>query len=65
MFNHMLDKNKLVTSFEKYNLTEGDVIFIRELIAGEVLKATTCTSEVWFRILCEKGGGGVAGLMWK
>ena len=61
----MLDKNKLFTSFEKYNLTERDVTFIKELIAGRVLEATTCTSEVWFRILCEKGGCGVAGLMWK
>ena len=61
----MLDKNKLITSFVKYNLTERDVTFIKELIAGRVLEATTCTSEVWFRILCEKGGVGVAGLMWK
>ena len=61
----MLDKNKLVTSFKKYNLTESDVTFIKELIAGRELEATTCTSEVWFRILCEKAGWGVAGLMWK
>ena len=54
----MLHKNKLFTSFEKYNLTERDVTFIKELIAGGVLEATTCTSEVWFRILCEKGGVG-------
>ena len=46
MFDHMLDKNKLFTSFEKYNLTERDVTFIKELIAGRVLEATTCTSEV-------------------
>ena len=62
----MLDKNKLLTSFEKYNLTERDVTFIKELISGGVEKEeTTCTSEVWFRILCEKAGWGVAGLMWK
>ena len=47
MFEHMLDKNKLLTSFEKYNLTERDVTFIKELISGGVEKEeTTCTSEV-------------------
>lgn len=53
----MMMRNKLSSSFEKYNLTERDVTFIKELIAATVLETTICTSEVWFSILCEKEVG--------
>ena len=53
----MMMRNKLSPSFEKYNLTERDVTFIKELIAATVLETTICTSEVWFSILCEKRVG--------
>ena len=35
MFDHMMEKNDLSPSFEEYNLLENDLIFIKELIAGE------------------------------
>ncbi|CAH3031842.1 unnamed protein product [Pocillopora meandrina] len=47
MFDHMMMRNKLSPSFEKYNLTERDVTFIKELIAATVLETTICTSEDW------------------
>ncbi|XP_015749994.1 PREDICTED: deoxynucleoside triphosphate triphosphohydrolase SAMHD1-like, partial [Acropora digitifera] len=37
MFDHMVEVNDLLPSFKKYNLTEKDVIFIKELIAGTAL----------------------------
>ena len=37
MFDHMVEVNDLLPSFKKYNLTEKDVIFIKELIAGTSL----------------------------
>ncbi|XP_067052893.1 deoxynucleoside triphosphate triphosphohydrolase SAMHD1-like isoform X2 [Acropora muricata] len=37
MFDHMVEVNNLLPSFKKYNLTEKDVIFIKELIAGTAL----------------------------
>ena len=46
MFDHMMEVNNLLPSFAKYNLTDRDVTFIKELIAGTVLEAITCSSEV-------------------
>lgn len=43
----MMMVNNLFPSFEKYKLTETDVTFIKELIAGPVLESTACTSEGW------------------
>ena len=37
MFDYMLKVNNLLPSFIQYNLTERDVIFIKELIAGTAL----------------------------
>ena len=37
MFDHMVKVNNLLPSFTEYNLTEKDVIFIKELIAGTAL----------------------------
>lgn len=37
MFDHMVEVNELKPSFETYGLTENDVIFIKELIAGSPL----------------------------
>ena len=37
MFDYMLKINNLLPSFIQYNLTERDVIFIKELIAGTAL----------------------------
>lgn len=37
MFDHMVEVNDLLPSFKEYNLTEKDVIFIKELIAGTAL----------------------------
>ena len=37
MFEHMVEVNDLLPSFRKYDLTEKDVIFIKELIAGTAL----------------------------
>lgn len=47
MFDHMMEVNNLLPSFAKYNLTDRDVTFIKELIAGTVLEAITCSSEDW------------------
>jgi len=40
MFDHMMKVNNLLPSFAKYNLTEIDVIFVKELIAGTALDMT-------------------------
>lgn len=37
MFDHMVEVNHLLPSFQKYDLSEKDVIFIKELIAGTAL----------------------------
>ncbi|XP_067053701.1 deoxynucleoside triphosphate triphosphohydrolase SAMHD1-like isoform X1 [Acropora muricata] len=37
MFDHMVEVNDLLPTFQKYDLTEKDVIFIKELIAGTAL----------------------------
>ena len=37
MFDHMVEVNDLLPTFKKYDLTEKDVIFIKELIAGTAL----------------------------
>ena len=37
MFDHMVKVNDLLPTFQKYDLTEKDVIFIKELIAGTAL----------------------------
>ena len=37
MFDHMIKENNLASSFEDYKLLEKDLIFIKELIAGEDL----------------------------
>ena len=42
MFDHMIKVNNLLTSFIKYNLTEKDVVFIKELIAGTALDGAEC-----------------------
>ncbi|XP_022803920.1 deoxynucleoside triphosphate triphosphohydrolase SAMHD1-like, partial [Stylophora pistillata] len=47
MFDYMMMVNNLFPSFAKYKLTERDVTFIKELIAGPVLESTACTSEAW------------------
>ena len=40
MFDYMMKVNNLLPSFTQYNLTEGDVVFIKELIAGTALDTT-------------------------
>ena len=40
MFDYMLKANNLLPSFIQYNLTERDVVFIKELIAGTALDTT-------------------------
>ena len=40
MFDYMLKVNNLLPSFIQYNLTERDVVFIKELIAGTALDTT-------------------------
>ena len=50
MFDHMMKVNNLLPSFAKYNLTEIDVIFIKELIAGTALDITgaqVCTCVLY------------------
>ena len=37
MFDHMVKVNNLQPTFEKYGLTEDDMIFIKELITGTAL----------------------------
>lgn len=39
MFDHMVKVNNLLPSFSTFNLTEKDVTFIKELIAGTALEA--------------------------
>ena len=41
MFNHIMKKEGVSEIFKDYDLKERDVIFIRELIKGSPLKATT------------------------
>ena len=38
MFDHMMDVNKLLPTFAKYNLADKDVTFIKELISGTALE---------------------------
>ena len=37
MFDHMLTSNSLRGEFDKYGLTEQDIIFIKEQIAGSLM----------------------------
>ena len=37
MFDHMLTSNSLRGEFDKYGLTEQDIIFIKEQIAGPLM----------------------------
>ncbi|KAL9975396.1 hypothetical protein ACROYT_G012553 [Oculina patagonica] len=41
MFDHMMEANNLLPFFAKYNLTDKDVTFIKELIAGTALEANS------------------------
>lgn len=41
MFDHMMKENNLFPSFREYNLSEKDLIFIKELIAGTALVDTS------------------------
>jgi len=34
MFDHLMEVNKLLPTFEEYNLASNDVTFIKELIYG-------------------------------
>lgn len=34
MFEHLVNKNKMKEEFDKYNLTDTDIDFIKEQIAG-------------------------------
>ncbi|PIK47803.1 putative deoxynucleoside triphosphate triphosphohydrolase SAMHD1-like [Apostichopus japonicus] len=43
MFEHMLKKNNLREQFKKYNLQEGDIMFIKEQIDGDEEKM----KEIW------------------
>ena len=52
MFDHMMKEEGVSEIFEKHQLEERDVTFIKELINGP-----TSTSEVWFSILREGGWG--------
>ncbi|KAJ7374853.1 SAM domain and HD [Desmophyllum pertusum] len=45
MFDHLMEVNNLLPSFAKYNLSDGDVTFIKELIAGTALE--TNSSMEW------------------
>lgn len=45
MFDHMVKVNNLLPNFTEYNLTEKDVIFIKELIAGTALD--TNNTQEW------------------
>ena len=38
MFDYMMEVNDLLPTFEKYNLADKDVTFIKELISGAALK---------------------------
>lgn len=58
MFDYMLEVNNLSPSFIQYNLTERDVIFIKELIAGTALD--TNGSQVNSFGECPKKMEGVA-----
>lgn len=46
MFDHMMKVNNLFPSFREYNLSEKDLIFIKELIAGTAL-VDTSNSQEW------------------
>ncbi|XP_073233759.1 deoxynucleoside triphosphate triphosphohydrolase SAMHD1-like [Porites lutea] len=46
MFDHMMKVNNLLPSFREYNLSEKDLIFIKELIAGTAL-VDTSNSQEW------------------
>ena len=41
MFDHLMEVNNLLPSFAKYNLSDGDVTFIKELIAGTALETNS------------------------
>ena len=48
MFDHLMKVNNLLPSFTKYNLTEKDVVFIKELIAGTALDVDGAqVTSVW------------------
>ena len=42
MFDHMVEANNLWPTFVKYNLTQQDMIFIKELIAGQKTHGDDC-----------------------
>ncbi len=46
MFDHMMEANNLLPFFAKYNLTDKDVTFIKELIAGTALEANSAKVHV-------------------
>ena len=43
MFDHMMNENKLDPIFKFYKLVEKDLVFIKELIAGEDLPDASST----------------------
>ena len=69
MFDHMMEVNNLLPSFAKYNLTDRDVTFIKELIAGTVLEAITCSSEVQYMYsvsaFCISLGSSIDCIKWR
>lgn len=63
MFDHMMKVNNLLPSFTKYNLTDKDVVFIKELIAGTALamggsKVTNFMKGRWVGVGVGSGGRG-------
>ena len=49
MFDHMVKVNNLLPNFTEYNLTEKDVIFIKELIAGTALDTNNTQVSLYWR----------------
>ncbi len=49
----MMEANNLLPFFAKYNLTDKDVTFIKELIAGTALEANSAKVHVQYMcIMC-------------
>ena len=44
MFDHLLEVNNLQPLLERYNINEGDLIFVKEQIAGPI-DTEQCSSQ--------------------
>jgi len=45
MFDHLLEVNDLQPSLEEYDITEGDLTFVKEQIAGP-METEQCSSQM-------------------